>query len=309
MKRFGARLPAHFLGRLGSVIGLAAYSLDRPHRRIVIRNLRFAYPRASASFIRSTARGVFENTAVTMLETVQMACWSHRDFRARVTVEGESHMFRALAAGRGAIVVSAHIGNWEVALAYAGCFLGVPITAVVKRMRFGPLDRRLNGLRARFGTRVRYKQQALTKMMEVMRRKEVLAVLIDQSKRSEGMPALFFGKQVVTTSVAALLARRYKCPVLPVFCIRSPDGRLTVRVEPPLELVRSRQMRVDLQRNVQLMTDAVEREVRRHPRQWLWFHKRWKKAYPHLYPEYFRRRSRRKARERDQGGANRFRIC
>jgi KDO2-lipid IV(A) lauroyltransferase len=289
-------------------LGLVFYAIDRPHRRIVARNLRFAYPDHPAARIRSTSRGVFKNLGITLLEMVRMTCWSPEDLLRNVRVEGERHLLGALVDGRGTVVVSAHIGNWEVALAYAACFLGLPITAIVKRMRFNPLDRWLNGMRIRFGTRVRYKQQALTEMMNVMKRREALALLIDQSKRSEGVPTTFFGARAITTSVAALLARRYKSPVVPVFCIRGPQGDLTIRVEPPLKLERSKDMRVDLQRNAQLMTEVVEKVVREHPEQWFWFHKRWKKFYPHLYPEYFRRRSRRKAREKRRTHSARGRI-
>jgi KDO2-lipid IV(A) lauroyltransferase len=301
-----AHISQQSIRRAGSLLGLIFYALDFEHRRIVRRNLRFAYPHATATHLRQTARGVFQSVAVTILEMLRMLCWSPRDLQQQVRVEGEEHLRRALNAGRGAIVISAHIGNWEIALAYGGCFLGLPVTAIVKRMRFGPLDRWLNGQRARFGTRIRYKQQALSEMMEVMRRKEALAILIDQSKRSEGVPVQFFGAETVTTSVAALLARRYKSPVIPIFCIRKPDGQLTIQIEPPLELERSGQMRADFQRNAQLMTAVVERMVREYPQQWFWFHKRWKNAHPDLYPEYFRRRAKRKARERHKSAtANR----
>jgi KDO2-lipid IV(A) lauroyltransferase len=239
---------------------------------------------------------------------VKMTCWSPEDLLRHVRVEGKRHLLGALADGRGAIFVSAHIGNWEVALAFAACFLGVPITAIVKRMRFNPLDRRLNDMRTRFGTRIRYKQQAMTEMMNVIKRGEALALLIDQSKRSEGVPATFFGARVVTTSVVALLARRYKSPVVPVFCIREPGGGLTIRVEPPLRLARSKELRSDLQQNAQLMTAVVEKVIREYPRQWFWFHKRWKNFYPQLYPEYFRRRSRRKFRDNRRAPAVRKRI-
>ena len=301
--RFIAALPSGVIHQAGSLLGLVFYAINRPHRRIVKRNLHFAYPDWSQSQVRITARGVFQNLGITLLEIVRMFWWSPADLLKNVSVAGERHLWRALAEDRGAIVISAHIGNWEVALAFAACFLGLPITAIVKRMRFNPLDRWLNGLRTRFGTRIRYKQQALTQMMDVMRRREVLALLIDQSKRSEGVPVDFFGAQVITTSVAALLARRYKSPVVPVYCIRKPDGGLNIRIEPAMDLVRSKNMRSDLQQNTQLMTAVVEKVVREYPHQWFWFHKRWKKFYPQLYPEYFRRRARRKAREQRQATA------
>jgi KDO2-lipid IV(A) lauroyltransferase len=306
--RLVAQLSPRWIQRAGTLLGLIFYAIDRPHRHIVERNLGFAYPEFSAARIRATSRGVFQNLGMTLLEMTRMTCWSPGDLLRNVRVEGERHLLGALADERGAIVVSAHIGNWEAALAYAACFLGLPITAIVKRMRFKPLDRWLNGMRARFGTRIRYKQRALTEMMNVMKRREALALLIDQSKRSEGVPTTFFGGRVITTSVAALLARRYRSPVVPVFCIREPDGGLIIRVEPPLKLQRSKDMRADLQHNAQLMTEMVEKVIREHPRQWFWFHKRWKKFYPHLYPEYFRRRSRRKAREKRRAHSARGRI-
>jgi KDO2-lipid IV(A) lauroyltransferase len=306
--RFVAEFSPLWIHRAGSLLGLMFYAVDRPHRRIVKRNLNFAYPGAPPALIRTMARGVFSNLGITLLEMVKMTCWSPEDLLRHVRVEGKRHLLGALVDGRGAIVVSAHIGNWEVALAFAACFLGVPITAIVKRMRFNPLDRRLNDMRTRFGTRIRYKQQAMTEMMNVIKRGEALALLIDQSKRSEGVPATFFGARVVTTSVVALLARRYKSPVVPVFCIREPGGGLTIRVEPPLRLARSKELRSDLQQNAQLMTAVVEKVIREYPRQWFWFHKRWKNFYPQLYPEYFRRRSRRKFRENRRAPAVRKRI-
>jgi KDO2-lipid IV(A) lauroyltransferase len=306
--RFVARLSPRWIHGAGTLLGLIFYAIDRPHRRIVERNLGFAYPDFPGARIRATSRGVFKNLGITVLEMARMTCWSPEDLLRHVRVEGVRHLLEALADGRGAIVVSAHIGNWEIALAYAAGIFGLPVTAIVKRMRFYWLDRWLNGMRTRFGTRVRYKQQALTEMMNVMKRKEVLAILIDQSKRSEGVPTTFFGSRVITTSVAALLARRYHSPVVPVFCVREPDGCLVIRVEPPLKLQRSKDMRADLQHNAQLMTETVEKVVRERPRQWFWFHKRWKKFYPHLYPEYFRRRSRRKAREKRRARPARGRI-
>lgn len=306
--RLVAQLSPRWIQGAGTLLGLIFYAIDRPHRLIVKRNLGFAYPCVPVAQIRATSRGVFKNLGITLLEMVRMTCWSQEDFLRNVRVDGERHLLEALADGRGAIVVSAHIGNWEIALAYAAWILGLPVTAIVKRMRFKPLDRWLNGMRTRFGTRVRYKQQALTEMMTVMKRRETLALLIDQSKRSEGVPTTFFGGRVITTSVAALLARRYRSPVVPVFCLREPDGGLIIRVEPPLKLQRSKDMRADLQHNAQLMTEMVEKVIREHPRQWFWFHKRWKKFYPHLYPEYFRRRSRRKAREKRRTHSARGRI-
>ena len=134
-------------------------------------------------------------------------------------------------------------------------------------------------------------------MRQALRRGEVTGLLIDQAKRSESVDVRFFGKRVTATPAAALLAFRCKSPVLHIYCVREANGQLTFRVDPPLELKRTHDLRSDLITNTQMMTDVVEKAIREYPDQWLWLHKRWKKHYPHLYPEYFARRHRRKERE------------
>ena len=107
----------------------------------------------------------------------------------------------------------------------------------------------------------------------------------------------FFGHKVTTTPAAAFLAIRCKSPVLPLFCVRDDSGRPTVVVQSPLEMKRTGDLRSDVQANTQIITDIVEKAVRQYPDQWFWVHKRWKKYYPDLYPEYQARRKRRHARE------------
>jgi KDO2-lipid IV(A) lauroyltransferase len=118
--------------------------------------------------------------------------------------------------------------------------------------------------------------------------------MVDQSRRSEGVDVTFFGHKVTTTPSAAFLAIRCKCPVLPIFCVRDASGQLTIQVETPIEMKLTRDLRTDVQTNTQVITNVVENAVRKYPEQWLWVHKRWKKYYPHLYPEYQARRKRRK---------------
>ena len=83
-------------------------------------------------------------------------------------------------------------------------------------------------------------------MRQALRRGEVMGLLIDQSKRSESVDVRFFGKSVTTTPAAVLLALRFKSPVLPIFCVREAGGQLTFRVDPPVVLQRTNDLRSDL---------------------------------------------------------------
>jgi len=222
------------------------------------------------------------------------------DVLARVRVEGAGRWMRALEKNQGLIIVSAHLGNWEVGMQYAACFMQKPALGVAKKIRFQPLNQWVHKLRTRFGIDIIYKKGALPDMRRTLRRDGVVALLVDQSKRREGVDVKFFGRNVTVTPAAAFLAIRCKSPILPIFCIREANGQLTIQVEQPLILKWSGDLRSDVQANTQLITDAVERMIRKYPEQWFWVHKRWKKYYPHLYPEYQLRRQRRKARETRQ---------
>ena len=295
-----AAIPARHIVNLGKLAGALFYYIDVPHRRIVRRNLQFVHPDWSQDQVKLFSRKIFQNVAVTVLEIIQMASLSWEEISDRIKIDGDGHIQRALELNRGLIMISAHIGNWEAGLQFMSCFCQAPITGVAKKIRFKPLHRWLNRLRIRFGMKIIDKRGALPRMRQTLRSGEVIGLLIDQSKRSESVDVDFLGKRVTAPSAAAFLALRCKSPVLPVFCIRANNGLINIQVGSPLNIQRTGDLRADLIANTQMMTKIVEDAVRSYPDQWLWMHKRWKKHYPHLYPEYFARRQRRKQREQRQ---------
>ncbi|MBW2408176.1 MAG: lysophospholipid acyltransferase family protein [Deltaproteobacteria bacterium] len=294
---FMAAIPARHIVNLGKLAGALFYYVDVPHRRIVRRNLQFVHPDWSLDQVEILSKKIFQNVTVTVLEIIQLASLSCEEISDRITIHGDGHIQRALELKRGLIMISAHIGSWEAGLQFLSCFCQAPITGVAKKIRFKPLHRWLNRLRVRFGMKIIDKKGALPRMRQTLRRGEVIGLLIDQSKRSESVDVDFLGKRVTAPSAAAFLALRCQSPVLPVFCIRGSHGHINIRVGSPLNLRHTGDLRTDLIANTQMMMDIVEDAVRSYPDQWLWMHKRWKKHYPHLYPEYFARRQRRKQRE------------
>ena len=282
---------------LGRIIGMLVYLIDAPHRRIVRRNLQFAYPDWSPDQIRQTSKHIFQNLCITFLEIGQLACYSREDVIARVRVVGSERWLRALENDQGLIIVSAHIGNWEIGLQYATCFMQKPALGIAKKIRFRPLNQWVHNLRTRFGNQIIYKRGAMPEMRQTLRQGGVVALLVDQSKRKEGVDVNFFGHRVPATPAAAFLGIRCKSPILPIFCVREASGQLTIYVDQPLNIKWSGDLRADVQANTQLITDTVEGMIRKYPEQWFLVHKRWKKYYPHVYPAYQLRRQRRKERE------------
>jgi Kdo2-lipid IVA lauroyltransferase/acyltransferase len=289
---------------LGKLLGIMIYGLDPRHRRIAAKNLTFAFPKWSQSEVDGVVRRTFQNLGITFLEIVQMSYLSHRNILNKVRVENGNAIEAMIDHPNGAILISAHIGNWEMSHVFASARYNREITLVARALDFGPLDRWINNIRSKFGNRIWYKKGALHHLAKTLRIGGIVGMLIDQEARNdEACKALFFNHAINATPAPALLARRYECPVLPVFCIREiPGNRLVLKVGSPLELVKTKDRQSDIQINTQMMISAVETIVREYPDQWFWVHKRWKRHHPELYPEDMARHERRKEKKRKKRG-------
>lgn len=278
-------MPKSHILYMGKILGRFLYFFDVHHRRIIRRNLHFSYPRWSRNQIQNLSQRIFQNYGIIILEVFQMAFSTREEMLSRAQIEGGEILADALAKKKGVIVVSAHLGNWEVALQYSPCYFQIPLTGVAKKLRNSTLDRQVHKFRTRFGNRIIYKKGALPEMTQTLRQGKILGLLMDISRRFDGVEVQFFGRKATATPAAAMLALRCKSPVVPVFSHRNQMGNLVIEVERPIEIQRTGDLRSDLQTNTQLITDRIEQAVRKNPEQWNWILKRWKEFYPHLYPE------------------------
>jgi KDO2-lipid IV(A) lauroyltransferase len=292
-----ANIPRRHIVKTGRLLGILMYFLIVPHRRLVRRNLQFCYPQWSRDQIDKLSREIFRNAGITFIEIWQMAFFSREDLLGMVKkVQGMKHAVNALKQNRGAVMVSAHLANWELAFIFGGCYLGRPVTGVARHIRLPWLDRWFYRLRTRFGNKIIFKKGALPEMRQILRKGEILVLTLDQSRHKQAIEIMFFGHRATATPAAALLAMRCKSPVIPCFCIREPDGSLTIQIAAPLKMEKTGDLRADLQINTQKMVDAMEAMIRRYPEQWIWFQRPWKKTYPQLYPEWTARRRKNRGR-------------
>jgi KDO2-lipid IV(A) lauroyltransferase len=297
LKSIIAQIPKGYLLFFGKILGNLLYCLAVRQRRIVNRNLRFSLVATSQQQIQSMAKKIFQNFAITILEFLQMSCLSKQELISKVHVEGEEILIEAAAKKKGIVLITAHLGNYEMVAQCAPCLLGLQLSAVAKSMRNVWLNRFIHNLRTRFGNKIIYKKGALPEMMQTLRRGAMVGILMDISRRFDGVEVNFFGRRATATPAAVLLGLRCKSPIITGFCYRNPKGQLIAQVEPPVEIRRTGDLRSDLQFTTQLITDRVERAIRRHPEQWNWMLKRWKDFYPDLYPESEKRLRRIKKKE------------
>jgi len=261
---------------IGGALGTALYVADKRHRRLAQVNLEKALGRAlSPPRRRRIARGTFRHFGRMIADDLK---WAHLDGPRRLAllrVQGAEHIRRALQAGRGVLLFSAHLGNWEVASA---ALSGLGRLNVVAR----PLDNRLvEAELARFrrslGARVVSKFQAAKPVLQALRHNEMVAILIDQNVlRSQGVFVDFFGLPAATTPALAAFHLRSGSPLIPVFCFPDPDLSYRVKIGPPLEVISTGEWSRDVLQITALCTKMVEAEIRDSPGQWFWFHNRWK---------------------------------
>ena len=283
---------------LGKILGTLLSFFCVATRRVVRRNLEFAYPELTSGEIRSLSKRVFQHFGTAVLELVQLSYLPRDKILDRFNVQGATYLIDALEKQKGLIIVSAHMGNWEFGLQFFPCYIERPLVGVAKRFRYPPLDRFVHHLRTRMGNKIIYKSGALPELSRTLREGGIVGLLIDMSRRKDGVEVQFFGRKATATPAAALLAIRCNSPVVPAFCFRQADGRFGTQIGPPVEIKRTKDLRTDLQTNTQIMTDRVEQVVRSHPEQWFWAQKRWKEFYPHLYREAEARRQRHSLRRK-----------
>jgi KDO2-lipid IV(A) lauroyltransferase len=271
---------------LAAFLGDLWYRLDRRHRRVVLRNLEFAFGPALTSQERERlARAVFAHFVRFGWEVLGLFILPLSFISRHVVILGIGHVEAALAQGKGVVMITGHMGNWEYAV-MAHALQNRPI-ALVARDLDHPLARRLaRYLRERCGNRVLSKKNALKEMLTHLRQRGIVGIVMDQNTAErDGVLVDFFGRPARTTPAAATLGRRRDVPVVPALTSRLADGRHLLIILPPIPMEKTDNPDADILRHLQEQNRVLEAWVRLHPEQYLWLHRRWKNQFPELYED------------------------
>lgn len=276
---FFAFVPRALALRLGSWLGELFYLFDVRDRRIALFNLAIAFPERSVEERRRILRTSCRNLGRVAAEFCHLPKMSAATLSDVVTFADRAAWDRAIAAAeqKGAIIATAHFGNWEL-LAYAHGLLGHPVTLVHRPMHNPIFDQAITDIRGRAGTRSIKKKAAAKEALRALKQHAILVIPSDQNQTlSFGVFVDFFGKPACTTPGAARLAMLTKAPIFPVFLVREGEsGRHRIEMLPEIEMVSTGDRDADIRTNTQRCSDAIEAMIRRYPEQWIWFHKRWK---------------------------------
>jgi KDO2-lipid IV(A) lauroyltransferase len=262
---------------LGALMASLAWLLG-VRRRVVLANLRLAFPGWTEGERRAVARATFRNLGRLAPEFLLVPRLTRAELDRIFVYDGWERFEAARARGRGVIACTAHFGNFEL-LAAAHNLRGVPITMVSRKMgKSGANDLWRRG-RARAGVEdlVVRKGETLAAARRALAAGRVLGYVIDQNQpRRRAIFPTFFGVPAATSPTPAVLARRTGAAVIFILAVPLGDGRHRVLIEGPLDPPDTGDHRRDALLFMQDLNDRLERCVREHPDQWYWLHRRWK---------------------------------
>lgn len=268
-------LPAgRFLGR---VLGSAAFLMPFERKTEAVENIQESFKDSfDVKASRELARKVYLHYGQMIFEVPHIMRMTRENFHKYLVFENEKHVKDALKKGKGVFGLTCHLGNWEyMSVAFPVRFGNISV--VVRPIDFKPADMVVDEWRTRFGAGMINKQKGMRKILEAVKKNKIVGILLDQNVDwYEGAFVKFMGRRACTNKGLALMALKTGTPVVPIFCIRHPDGKYHIITEKEIDLIRTGDKIKDIEDNTALFTNIIEKYVRQYPDQWFWFHRRWK---------------------------------
>lgn len=241
---------------------------------VTLNNLQAAFPELPNEAAREVGRRCYEHfgrvaaafTALPQLRSEAAGDW--------IFIEGMDHLKAAVARGRGGIVVSGHLGNWEL-MGSIVARLGLPVSFVVTTQRNKRVERMMDDYRQLAGVEIIKRREAVRGVLSALKRNRLVAILIDQDAHEEGAFVPFFGRPASTPRGPAVFHLRTGSPLIFATSTWLPGERYRIRLTP----VDTTGI-CDADVLTAKLTARLEAAIRETPEQWTWMHKRWKSSPP-----------------------------
>jgi len=269
------RVPLGAALAIGRGLGWLAPRLTPHHFRRVRRDIELAFgDEMSPREITRIARRFYQRIGESLVEFLRLPYLSAEEIHRGATVKGIEYLEAALKKGKGAILLTAHIGNWEMLAAVTG-LTPYKFTAIIRPQADNALNLLFNRIREAHGLKVAPLSDVRT-CLRVLRRNECLGIVGDVNANNPGAFVQFLGRPAATYTGVAHLAMTTGAEILPIFDERLPDHRHHVRIDPPIPLVHTGDAARDLLVNTMRTQYVLQQEIRRRPHDWFWLLNRWK---------------------------------
>jgi Kdo2-lipid IVA lauroyltransferase/acyltransferase len=270
-------LPRGMARAIGAMIGAIAFRALGRLRRVGLRNLALALPELTANEREAILRSEYRNLGLLLAEFCKMPTYTPASASRFIRYEGLENYLRARERGKGVLVLTGHLGAWELSSFYHS-LMGMPMGMVIRRLDNPMVDAFVNRIRCLHGNRVIHKDDFARGLIASMRAGETVGILMDTNMTPpQGVFVPFFGVPACTASGMARIAARTGAAVVPGFLLwEQSEQRYVLHFGTELDVVDTGDADQDVVTNTARFTATIEAYVRRYPEQWLWMHRRWK---------------------------------
>ncbi|HAL92841.1 MAG TPA: hypothetical protein DCM68_07450 [Verrucomicrobia bacterium] len=271
-----AALPLGGAAAVARAVGWFLANVVRVRRAYVLETLARCFPDKTLPERRAIYAEVCRLQTLNMVELLRYAGGREAELAARLDVRGEEIVQKARARGKGVLVLIAHYGNYALLALQVPRLFGYPLSIIAKPLKNGTLNALWWELQQKAGVNGIPSHNAYRASVRALRANGLVGFMLDQNRPAgQGVFVDFFGQPASTTPGLAVMSAHTGAPVVPVFIRREPDGRQVVEVLPLIEPPPDRKDET-IRTYSAACTKIIENEIRLHPEQWLWFHKRWK---------------------------------
>ena len=253
------------------------YFLNRRGRAAVRENLRIVFAHQgivpSRHLLDGCARKTFQYFGKYLADFIRYRKLTPEGVRENVSIQGLEHLEAIRASKRGALLLTAHCGNWELGGAFIAS-MGIPIHAVVRPVPSPALERIFHFFREQRGLKVIPLDKAGIGIAKALKRGEAVALVGDRDFTGNGHPHAFFGRETSLPRGAAWFARRLGVPIYLGFVTRAPDDTFILRLHPPIDPAQVPTEDAIQDRIVAVMEETIARD----PCQWFIFDPFWPHA-------------------------------
>ena len=280
----------YILYRLGQLISLSlplklAYSLavfvsDTHYlfawkdRKTVAGNLKTIFPEKSKKEIFRIRLALFRNFAKYLVDFFRFEKMDKQYIENNVRLENMHYFEEALSKGKGVVILTAHLGNWELGGAVMA-LSGYSFSVVALQHKHKIVDNFFNHQRESKGIKVIPLGRAAKKCLEVLKSNGMVALVGDKDFGDNGVVCDLFGKKTHFPQGPAAFALKTGACILPGFLLRNPDDSFTLRMEKPIEFTATKGQPKTIQEAICVYRDIFEGYIRKYPEQWYMFKRFW----------------------------------
>ena len=280
------RMPRALARLLAACLAFAVYWCFGRLRRVGVRNLELALPDLTSQARTKILRRVYIHLGWQLVEFCRMTRYTAENTRNpksrnSMRTEGLEHYLAAEARGKGVLIITAHLGAWELSSFYHS-LMGHPMGMIIRNLDNRRLDAFVNGIRCMHGNFVISKDDFGRGLLKAIHAGGTVGILMDTNMTPpQGVFVPFFGIAACTGTGLAHIARQTGAAVLPGFMFWEPaERRYVLHFGPEIEMPRTADRAADILEGTRRATAGIESWIRRYPDQWLWIHRRWKTRPP-----------------------------